>query len=164
MVTICGDLKRALRLDKLALAALEATLPLYAEPERAAAEVPALAMLRADPAGLHARATDLADRRGRAVPALETRVVEGDGEVGGGSLPRTRLRGFVVEVRHTGRTAQDLERRARGAPLPVIGTVRGGAFRLDPRTLLDGEVEEAARVLAEAWTRDEGGPAAAKPR
>jgi L-seryl-tRNA(Ser) seleniumtransferase len=144
-------LARALRLDKLALAALEATLPFYADPDRAAAEVPALAMLRAHAEALHERATDLADRLARAVPGLETRVAEGDGEVGGGSLPRTRLRGFVVEVRHPERTAQDLERRARSAAVPVIGTVRGGAFRLDPRTLLDGEVAEAARVLAEAW-------------
>jgi L-seryl-tRNA(Ser) seleniumtransferase len=145
-------LARALRLDKLALAALEATLPLYADPARACADIPVLAMLCAGPDRLRARATDLAGRLEASVPGLDVRVVAGEGEVGGGSLPATRLRGDVVEVRQQGRTAQELERRARAAAIPVIGTVRAGALRLDPRTLLDGEIEETARVLAEAWS------------
>jgi L-seryl-tRNA(Ser) seleniumtransferase len=144
-------LARALRLDKLALAALEATLPLYADPARAAREVPALAMLAATPETLERRARDLARALAARLPGIETGVVPGEGEVGGGSLPRERLPGWVVEVRHPAYPAQELERRARAADPAVIGTVRGGAFRLDPRTLLDGEAEEAAGALATAW-------------
>jgi L-seryl-tRNA(Ser) seleniumtransferase len=144
-------LARALRLDKLALAALEATLPLYADPERATREVPALAMLRIPAEVLETRAHALATALARRIAGLEARVVKGDGEVGGGSLPRERLRGFVVELRHAGRSAQELERLARAAEPPVIGTVRAGAYRLDPRTLLEGEADEVVESLALAW-------------
>ncbi len=144
-------LARALRLDKLAIAALEATLPLYADPALAAREIPALAMLAAPAEALEARASALAARLAADVPGLDTRIVRAAGEVGGGSLPRERLEGWVVEARHPEHSAQELERRARGAAPAVIGTVRAGAFRLDPRTLLDGEAEEAAAALARAW-------------
>src|SRR4051794_7950952 len=77
-------LARALRLDKLSLAALEATLRLYREPERAAAEVPVLAMLRA--ADLRPRAERLAELIGDAAE-----LVEATGRVGGGTLPLLEL-------------------------------------------------------------------------
>jgi L-seryl-tRNA(Ser) seleniumtransferase len=144
-------LARALRLDKLALAALEATLPLYADPARAAREIPALAMLRATPDQLEPRARRLADALAAAIPGLATRVVRGDGEAGGGALPMQKLPGWVVELKQEGRTAQDLERLARAAQPPVIGTTRGGRWRLDPRTLAEDEMDEAVGSLARAF-------------
>jgi len=144
-------LARALRADKLALAALEATLALYADPERAAREVPALAMLRATADSLEPRARRLAEALKARMPALETRVVRGDGEAGGGSLPLQKLPGWVVEVGLAGRAANQLERLAHGADPPVIGTIRAGRFRLDPRTLAEAEIEEAAESLGRAW-------------
>ena len=143
-------LARALRLDKLALAALEATLPLYADPERAAREVPVLAMLRQQPEDLERRARHLAEVLAFRVPGLRTSVVPGHGEVGGGALPLARLPGWVVEVEQEGRDAHDLERRARTAEPPVIGTIRAGRWRLDPRTLADPELDEVIEVLAKA--------------
>jgi L-seryl-tRNA(Ser) seleniumtransferase len=145
-------LSRALRADKLALAALEATLALYADPERAAREVPALAMLRATAAELEPRARRLAEALKARVPGTTVRVARGDGEAGGGSLPLQKLPGWVVEVEVAGRTANDLERMAHAADPPVIGTIRAGRFRLDPRTLAEAEIEEAAAALAAAWT------------
>jgi L-seryl-tRNA(Ser) seleniumtransferase len=144
-------LARALRLDKLALAALEATLALYADPERAARDVPALAMLRATPEQLEPRARRLADALQARVPGLAARVARGAGEVGGGSLPLQKLPGWVVEVEVAGRTANDLERLARAADPPVIGTIRAGRLRLDPRTLAAAEIDEAVEALARAW-------------
>jgi L-seryl-tRNA(Ser) seleniumtransferase len=143
-------LARALRMEKLALAALEATLALYADPERARREIPTLAMLGADLATLEARARRLADALA-AIPALATRIVAGHGEVGGGSLPGQKLAGPVIEVTHARLDAAALERRARAGDPPVIGTVKANRFRLDPRTLADDEVDLAARVLAGAW-------------
>jgi L-seryl-tRNA(Ser) seleniumtransferase len=77
-------------------------------------------------------------------------VVAGHGEVGGGALPLQRLPGWVVEIEQAGRDAAELERRARAATPPVIGTLRAGRWRLDPRTLAEGELNEVVDVLARA--------------
>jgi len=142
---------RAVRLDKLALAALEATLSLYAEPGRALCGVPALAMLRLSPEDLEPRARRLAGALAARVPGLRTAVVAGHGEVGGGALPLQRLPGWVVEVEQEGRDAPELERCARAATPPVIGTIRAGRWRLDPRTLTVAELDEVVEVLARAF-------------
>jgi L-seryl-tRNA(Ser) seleniumtransferase len=144
-------LARALRLDKLTLAALEATLPLYADPAAAAREVPVLAMLGRTAEELEARARRLAAALEARVPGLRAAVSAGRGEVGGGALPLQRLPGWVVVVEQRGRDARELERRARSAEPPVIGTVRAGRWRLDPRTLADPELDEAVEVLARAF-------------
>jgi L-seryl-tRNA(Ser) seleniumtransferase len=156
-------LARALRLDKLALAALEATLPLYADPAVAAREVPALAMLAATSEALEQRAKQLAAELERGVAGLTTRLARGAGEVGGGALPLHELPGWAVEVRHASLDANELQLRARRAEPPVLGIIRAGAFRLDPRTLRGDELTEAARALAAVWnlphgTVDRGGP------
>jgi len=144
-------LARALRVDKLALAALEATLPAYADPERAVREIPALAMLKADAADLERRARDLASALGQRCPAARLRVERAAGEVGGGALPLVRLPGWVVEVTIPDRSADELDARARGAEPPVIGYIREGRLRLDVRTLSDDEIREAAEALGRAW-------------
>ena len=146
---------RAMRVDKLALAALEATLALYADPVRAAEQIPTLVALRAPREALQGRAERLADElRGR-VAGLETRIVEGHGEVGGGAMPLEKLKGPVVELSHPSLSAAELERRARSANPPVIGIVRADRFRLDPRTLTETEVGMLALSLAKAYA--EGG-------
>jgi L-seryl-tRNA(Ser) seleniumtransferase len=144
-------LARALRLDKLALAALEATLPLYADPARAVREIPALAMLRADLEELETRARRLARSLAIHAPDLGTRILRGGGEVGGGALPLRELPGWVVEVRHGRLDANALSERARGADPPVLGIIRDDTFRLDPRTLADDEIDEAAMAVGRAW-------------
>ncbi|MGH7741146.1 MAG: L-seryl-tRNA(Sec) selenium transferase, partial [Candidatus Eiseniibacteriota bacterium] len=144
-------LARALRLDKLALAALEATLPLLADPGRAAHEIPTLAMLRASEAELMTRAEHLALALESTIPGLASRVVRGEGEVGGGALPMRELPGWVVEVRIESRTALEIQAAARAADPPVIGIVRADAFRLDPRTLSLDEQHELPEVLSRAW-------------
>jgi len=143
-----APLARALRPDKLALAALAATLPLYADAERAAREIPALAMLRASAEELHIRAERLAALVCAALPEAKVELARGEGEVGGGSLPGVKLPGWVVEIEVPGLEARDLERRARAGDPPILGTIRAGRFRLDVRTLLHDELEGAARSLA----------------
>lgn len=146
-------LARAFRMEKLSLAALEATLALYADPDRARREIPTLAMLGTPADALKERAERLATFLSERAPGVTTRIVAGHGEVGGGSLPMQKLAGPVVEVRHATLDAAALEQRARAAHPPVIGIVRAGGFRLDPRTLADSEIEPAARALAAAWTQ-----------
>ncbi|MBI5171042.1 MAG: L-seryl-tRNA(Sec) selenium transferase [Candidatus Eisenbacteria bacterium] len=142
---------RAMRADKLALAALEATLLLYADPERAKTDIPVLAALHVSERALAERAERLAHEIAARVEGVGTKLGKGAGEVGGGSLPRTLLHGPVVEVTHPKLSAAELERRARAASPPVIGTVKANKVRLDPRTLSESEVGIAATALAKAW-------------
>jgi L-seryl-tRNA(Ser) seleniumtransferase len=143
---------RALRVDKLTLAALEATLPAYDEPARALREIPALAMLAADDATLERRARALAEAVRAADPGLVVGVERGTGEVGGGALPLARLAGWVVTAEWKEHEAQEIDRRARAADPPVIGYIRAGKFRMDVRTLGDDEIAEVAQAFRNRGT------------
>jgi L-seryl-tRNA(Ser) seleniumtransferase len=143
-------LARALRVDKLALAALEASLAAYADPIRAQQEIPALAMLQAKPEDLERRAQRLAGALRDRLPGIKAGVERGDGEVGGGAMPLTRLPGWVVTLEHAGHTVDELDRWARSAEPAIVGYIRAGKFRLDVRTLTDAEVNELADALARA--------------
>jgi len=151
-------LARALRVDKLTLAALEATLPAYLDPARAAREIPALAMLGRPESELERRARGLADEIRRRLPGLEVSVERGAGEVGGGALPLQRLPGWVVAIERPGLPADELERRVRGADPPLIGFIRTGRFRLDVRTLGDDELTEVVAALERAQTSSSAVP------
>jgi L-seryl-tRNA(Ser) seleniumtransferase len=145
-------LARALRVDKLALAALEATLPFYADPERACVEIPVLAMLAANEDQLSERAQRLASELRARMPGIMIDITTSEGEVGGGSLPQQRLKGPVLLIEHATLSAKEMEERARAADPPVIGTIRADRFRLDPRTLAEVELAMAATALARVWT------------
>jgi L-seryl-tRNA(Ser) seleniumtransferase len=119
-------LARALRLDKLSLAALEATLRLY----RGDRAVPVLEMLTADDAALAARARRLADGVGE--------VVEGVAKVGGGALPLLELPGPVVAVDGP---AEELAARLRAHDPPIVGRIQDDRLLLDPRTLAEEEID-----------------------
>jgi L-seryl-tRNA(Ser) seleniumtransferase len=130
-------LQRALRADKLTLAALEATLALYLDPELAAREVPVLRMLAEPVETVRARAQRLADLVGGDV---EPTV----GRVGGGALPLTELPSFACAVE------EELAPRLRETEPPVIGVVRDGRCLLDCRTLRDEELDDVAAAVAAA--------------
>jgi L-seryl-tRNA(Ser) seleniumtransferase len=153
-------LARALRVDKLTLAALEATLPAYSDPARAAAEIPTLGMLARYEPELEAQARALAEALERAVPGLRTGIERGAGEVGGGALPLQRLPGWVVAIEHAEWPADELDRRARGADPPVIGFIRTGKFRLDVRTLDDDGSSEVVAALERVYRKTSAAPAA----
>jgi L-seryl-tRNA(Ser) seleniumtransferase len=130
-------LSRALRIDKLSLAALEATLRLYRDPARARAELPVLRAL-AEPAGaVRARAEALAARIGGT-------VVETVARVGGGALPLAELPSFGVRLEGD---ADLLAVRLRAGDPAVLARVTDGALVLDCRTLGDAD---AARIAAPA--------------
>ena len=140
-------LARAVRADKFTLAALEATLSLYRDPEAARREIPVLRMLTADPGELRQRADALA----RALPAAAgAQVVEGVSEVGGGSFPGTTLRAWLVQLGPAGVSADDLVARLRNAEPPVIARIQSNHVVLDPRTMLPGENEAVVRAVAAA--------------
>jgi L-seryl-tRNA(Ser) seleniumtransferase len=130
-------LQRALRADKLTLAALEGTLGLYLEPERALREVPVLRMLSEPPEAVRARAERLAARVGGTVEETVARV-------GGGALPLAELPSFACAVE------EDLASPLRLGEPPVVAIVRDGRLLLDCRTLGDGEVDGVAAAVAAA--------------
>jgi L-seryl-tRNA(Ser) seleniumtransferase len=146
-------LARALRLDKLGLAALEATLRLCHDPEAARREIPVLAMLTADEATLRARAERLATAivaPGDKVVAPSAEIVAAAARVGGGALPLLELPGPVVAVEVAGVGPDALAARLRAADPPVVGRIEGGRLLLDPRTLGDDELEDVARAVRAA--------------
>jgi len=133
-------LARALRIDKLSLAALEATLRLYRDPARALAEIPTLAMLAADESTLADRAERLATGIGE-----RATVVRAAGKVGGGALPLLELEGPVVALDGD---PDELARALRGSDPPVIARIVDGRVLLDPRTIDEAEVPLVIAALA----------------
>jgi L-seryl-tRNA(Ser) seleniumtransferase len=137
-------LARALRIDKLSLAALEATLSLYRDPDRARAAIPVLAMLAQSEETLAARARRLCDGIGDG--AELTRTVA---RAGGGALPLTELEGPAVALRSAG-GPELVARRLREHEPPVIARIHDGDVVLDPRTLTDEELEEVVLAARDA--------------
>ena len=128
---LANPLTRALRVDKLTIAALQATLALYRVPSTALREIPILAMLTTPPAEIRARAERAAEAL--AARGLTTDVVESDASVGGGAFPAARIPSWAVRF---GGDARRLEASARAGRKPVIGRIRENAYQLDLRTIL----------------------------
>jgi L-seryl-tRNA(Ser) seleniumtransferase len=139
-------LARAVRIDKLSLAALEATLLLYRDPERPWREIPALAMLAADETTLAGRAERLARGVG---PGAE--VVRSSATVGGGALPLLELEGPAVAL--AGENPEALVGSLRDGTPPLIARIHDGRVLLDPRTLGDEEVKLAIGAVRRALGR-----------
>lgn len=137
-------LARALRIDKLSLAALEATLLLYRDPFRARREIPVLAMLDQSEEVLAARARRLCDGIGRPAELIRTHA-----RAGGGALPIAELEGPAVALT-TDHDPDQVAARLRASDPPVIARIHDGRVVLDPRTLDDDEAEIVIRMTREA--------------
>lgn len=143
-------LARAVRIDKLSLAGLEATLALHRDPELARRELPVLAMLTSSQDELGRRARALAEATGG-------EVVQSIARVGGGALPLLELPGPAVAI-DAGALGVDAEalgidalaRALRTGEPAVVGRIQHGRLLLDPRTLTDQEADEAARAVRAA--------------
>jgi L-seryl-tRNA(Ser) seleniumtransferase len=139
-------LARAMRIDKLSLAALEATLSLYLDPGRARREIRVLAMLEESEETLTARASQLADAIGGGA-----RLVRSTARAGGGALPLLELEGPAVAL-DRGASPAAVIGALRAYDPPVIARVHEGQVLLDPRTIADGEVAEAAAAVRASLT------------
>ena len=137
-------LARAVRIDKLSLAALEATLALYRDPDHARAAIPVLAMLTAgeDALGGARRAARGGHRR---------TVIRAVARVGGGALPLLELHGPAVALDPGPAGADALAAALRAGDPPLVGRIQDGRLLLDPRTLDDAEADAAAQVVASAY-------------
>ena len=124
-------LARTVRADKLTLAALEATLAIYRDKDRAIHEIPVLNMLTENEESIRARAERLGGQ-----------LIEGDSEVGGGSFPGTKLRTWLA-----GFPDEQLAERLRAYDPPIIARVAGSRVLLDARTIFPEQVEIVIAAL-----------------
>ncbi len=138
-------LARALRIDKLSLAALEATLALHRDPARARQEIPVLAMLDVGDEVLAARAARLRDGIG----AERCEIVGSVARVGGGALPLLELPGPAVALRSPTAPAELMAALRAGEP-SLIARVHEERVVLDPRTLAEDEIDGAIAIVLRA--------------
>jgi L-seryl-tRNA(Ser) seleniumtransferase len=146
-----SPLKRALRLDKIRLAALEAVLRLYADPDRLAERLPTLRLLARPHAEIEALARRLEPIMANALDGIATvSRIETKSQIGSGALPVSLLSsvGLALTPRNrSGTAAEKLARRLRSLPVPVIGRIEAGRVIVDLRCLED-EAEFAAQLAA----------------
>jgi len=140
-------LARALRADKLCLAALEATLSSYLE-GTATEDLPTLGMLRRPGEEVREAAEGLAREISQAAPGLEVDVSPSVARSGGGTLPLYEIPSFAVRL--GGTEPEILAEALRGSEPPVVGRVREGRVWLDARTLLPGDAEEVVAAVKAA--------------
>ncbi|MHC4788679.1 MAG: L-seryl-tRNA(Sec) selenium transferase [Planctomycetota bacterium] len=145
-----NPLARAVRVGKLTLAALEATLTLFLDETLALGELPILRMLRREPDELAQQARRIADAVRERCPQVEVAVVEGCSQMGSGSLPGQELPTHLVAVRPQADAAEELAARLRRHEPPLFTRIQQGRVLADPRTLLPGEEGTLLEALVEA--------------
>jgi L-seryl-tRNA(Ser) seleniumtransferase len=139
-----NPLTRSYRVDKLTLAALEATLSLYREPARAVREIPTLAMITSTVAALRERALKLAaavDRPQRVA------IVDSEATVGGGAFPTARIPSIAIAISGDVRAT---ETRLRAGELPVVGRIAADRVLIDVRTVLPEDDSRLAVAITAA--------------
>lgn len=144
-----NPLTRALRVDKLTIAALSATLALYRDPARAVREIPTLAMLAASAQDLEGRAIALADRLTSI--GVWAHPVATEGSVGGGAFPTARLASWAVAL---GGEPDALERRLRAGRVPVIARVADGRLLVELRSVPATQDGALGTALADTLSAD----------
>ena len=136
-----NPLTRALRIDKLTLAALESTLLLYLDEKRAMEEIPTLRMLSLDTNNLKRRGRRLLRRlSGRVDQGTQLTLREDVSQVGGGALPLQELPTMVLAVKPLDLSVNELEENLRKGEPPIISRISKDELILDMRTVLDEEI------------------------
>ncbi len=145
-----NQLTRALRVDKMTLALLESTLKLYLDEERALAEIPTLRMLTAGKPALAEKAGKLQQLLEATPYSGSSELIDGESEVGGGSLPLEKLPTLLLAVKPLGISVNESVTRLRGQDIPIICRVQEDRLLFDPRTIFDDELELVAKGIRSA--------------
>ena len=130
-----NPLTRALRPDKFTLSALEATLLLYLDKDKARQEIPVLRMLHQGPEAVKQRAAHVARIVRKGAPGASVEVVSLFSEVGGGSLPDVSIPSWGLSLTPSAVSVEKLEQLMRGLDTPVVGRIEKGRFLIDMRTV-----------------------------
>ncbi|MGK2945737.1 MAG: L-seryl-tRNA(Sec) selenium transferase [Desulfuromonadales bacterium] len=146
---------RALRIDKLTLAALEATLRLYLDPQQALAQVPTLKMLSLPASELQRRCDALLPKLTASIgDAVDCSVIAATATVGGGALPLAELPGWVIALAPKTMSVNKLVTRLRHSQPPVIGRVHDNQFLIDPRTLNNDDEALLLQAMRQVLNQD----------
>ncbi|HZW49653.1 MAG TPA: L-seryl-tRNA(Sec) selenium transferase [Bacillota bacterium] len=138
-------LNRALRIDKMTLAGLEATLKLYLDEKKALTEIPVLRMLTVNKEELQQKADKLwLDITMRVGGKAFVRVQEDVSAVGGGSMPLVQLPTYVIAIVPRDLSVVEFEEAMRGFETPIFGRIAKDQYLLDVRTIQDDELTRVA--------------------
>ncbi|MGD9343353.1 MAG: L-seryl-tRNA(Sec) selenium transferase, partial [Desulfuromonadales bacterium] len=141
---------RALRIDKLTLAALEATLRHYLDPQKALAAIPTLQMLAVTAEDLQQRCDNLLPRLQEALgDAAEINLCPVCATVGGGALPLAELPGWAIALVPQSISLNEMASRLRSCDPPVVGRIQDDRFLIDPRTLREDDEESLLQALGQ---------------
>ena len=139
---------RALRIDKLTLAALEATLRLYLDPHKALQEIPTLRMLSTSKEELRQRCENLLPKLQNALgDTADLSICEASATVGGGALPLAELPGWVISLAAKDISLNAMASRLRSCTPPVVGRIQDDRSLIDPRTLNNDDEEALLQAL-----------------
>ncbi len=145
-------LARAVRIDKLSLAALNATLELYRTPNNPFDRIPVLQALAEPIDAIEARAARLRDRlKGRS--ELKMQIIATKARAGGGALPQQDLPSFAVSLALADCSPDSIARRLRAAKIPVLGRISNNQYLLDMRAVAESELEQLAASVLDAIPR-----------
>jgi L-seryl-tRNA(Ser) seleniumtransferase len=145
-----NPLARAVRVDKFTIAAFEATLMEYLDPDNAKKTIPTLHMLFQSPGEVRTRARRIASGLRRMVAQEKFEVVRDASKAGGGSLPQAEFETFAVSIRPAALSVNELDERLRSCSPPVVGRIRGNALLLDARTISNDEVQPLVKAVGSA--------------
>ena len=144
-----NPLTRALRIDKLNLAALEATLRLYLDPESVVRNIPALSMLTAPLEVISRRTEHLFGLLSEKLHGCGLYIEDGYSQVGGGALPLQNLPTRIIKIRPAELTVRELEERLRGNRPPIVARIQKDHVCLDVRTVRDEDFPLIIRAFSE---------------
>ena len=147
-----NPLARALRIDKLTIAAFEATLMEYMDPERAVREIPVLRMLFQPLGEIRTRAKKIASALRAAVRDERFEVTEDSSRAGGGALPEAEFPSFAVSVKPRGISVNELESRLRRGSPPVIARIKDDSLLLDARTIGKDDIKVLVSTVSAAFS------------
>ena len=149
-----NPLARAVRVDKMTIAAFEATLMDYLDPEKALQSIPVLQMLFQSLETIKSRARKIAARLRKQIVgadiALEIELVRDSSKAGGGSLPEAEFETYAVSIDPKHITVNELETRLRTGSRPIIARIKDKVLLLDARTIQDQDIKELVRIVSSA--------------
>ena len=149
-----NPLMRALRIDKLTLAAFESTLMFYIDEDKARQEIPTLNMLLQAPDEIKGRAKKISQalkkKLGASQEIAQINLIEDSSQSGGGALPEIEFKTFVVAIKPSGLSVNKLEERLRHNKPPIIARIKDEALIIDARTVRDSETETLIKGITAA--------------